>query len=52
MKLDVGAIAKGYAVEMVAKMLEERGITGYVLNVGGNIRTVGAKGNGDRGHGS
>lgn len=48
MKLDVGAIAKGYAVEMVAKMLEERGITGYVLNVGGNIRTVGAKGNGDK----
>lgn len=48
MKLDVGAIAKGYAVEMVAKMLEERGIIGYVLNVGGNIRTVGAKGNGDK----
>ena len=48
MKLDVGAIAKGYAVEMVAKMLEERGITGYVLNVGGNIRTIGAKGNGEK----
>ena len=48
MKLDVGAIAKGYAVEMVAKMLEERGITGYVLNVGGNIRTVGTKGNGEK----
>ena len=43
MKLDVGAIAKGYATECVARYLEERGITGYVLNVGGNIRTVGSK---------
>ncbi|MBO5510800.1 MAG: FAD:protein FMN transferase [Clostridia bacterium] len=46
MRLDVGAIAKGYAVEMVARSLEERGITGYVINVGGNVRTVGAKGDG------
>lgn len=43
MKLDVGAIAKGYATEMVAKHLEEQGITGYVLNVGGNVRTIGTK---------
>lgn len=43
MTLDVGAVAKGYAVEMVARELEERGISGYVINVGGNIRTVGTK---------
>lgn len=43
MKLDVGAIAKGYAVEQVALALEEKGVTGYVLNVGGNVRTVGSK---------
>ncbi len=43
MKLDVGAIAKGYAVEMVARSLEERGISGYVINVGGNVRAVGSK---------
>ena len=43
MRLDVGAIAKGYAVEMVARHMEQQGITGYVLNVGGNVRTVGAK---------
>lgn len=48
MKLDVGAIAKGYAVEMVARMLEERGITAYVLNVGGNIRTIGTKADGEK----
>lgn len=46
MRLDVGAIAKGYAVEMVARSMEERGITGFVLNVGGNVRTVGSKGDG------
>ena len=46
MTLDVGAIAKGYAVEMVARSMEEKGVTGYVLNVGGNVRTIGAKGDG------
>lgn len=46
MKLDVGAIAKGYAVECVAQSLEEKGISGYVLNVGGNVRTIGGKSDG------
>lgn len=43
MKLDVGAVAKGYATERVARSMEEKGITGYVLNVGGNVRTIGSK---------
>ncbi len=47
MTLDVGAIAKGYAVEMVARTLEERGISGYVINAGGNVRTVGTKPGGE-----
>ncbi len=46
MKLDVGAVAKGYAVEMTARALEEREITGYVINVGGNVRTVGGRADG------
>lgn len=46
MRLDVGAIAKGYAVEMIAQSLEEQGVSGYQLNVGGNVRTIGAKGDG------
>ena len=41
MTLDVGAVAKGYAVEKIAKALEADGIDGYVLNVGGNVRTIG-----------
>jgi thiamine biosynthesis lipoprotein len=43
MKIDVGAIAKGYAVEAVARSFEEKGLTGYVINAGGNIRTLGNK---------
>ncbi len=42
-KLDVGAIAKGYATEQVALWMEENGITGYLLNAGGNIRIVGKR---------
>ncbi|MBQ8836210.1 MAG: FAD:protein FMN transferase [Clostridia bacterium] len=48
MSLDVGAIAKGYAVEMVAKSLEEKEISGYLLNVGGNVRAVGARPDGTK----
>ena len=46
MTLDVGAVAKGYAVEMIAQKLEAQGISGYVINVGGNVRTVGKKADG------
>ncbi len=44
MTLDVGAIAKGYAVEKVAEFLENKGVTSFILNVGGNIRTIGLNG--------
>ena len=43
MSLDVGAVAKGYATERIAEMLEELGESGYALNIGGNIRLVGGK---------
>lgn len=44
MSLDVGAIAKGYAAEKIAEYLEEKGIKGYLLNLGGNVRTIGQAG--------
>ena len=41
--IDVGALGKGYAVERAAEYLESVGAEGYVLNVGGNIRCIGAR---------
>ena len=46
MSLDVGAIAKGYATERIAQELIKQGKTAYTLNFGGNIRTIGNKGDG------
>lgn len=47
MKLDVGAVAKGYATEQIAAYLEKKGVTGYILNVGGNVRAIGTKPDGE-----
>lgn len=41
MKLDVGAVAKGFATELVAKELFEMGMASGMLSSGGNIRSFG-----------
>lgn len=46
LKVDVGAIGKGYATERIAQQLEEMGVDNYTLNIGGNIRTIGSKADG------
>ena len=46
-RIDVGAIAKGYATEKAAELLISRKVSSYVLNIGGNLRIVGEKPNGD-----
>lgn len=46
-QIDVGAIAKGYAVEKAAEMIDADGITSVVLDIGGNLRAIGAKPSGD-----
>ncbi len=43
MSLDVGALAKGYTAEKIAQSLKSRGITSYVLDLGGNLRIIGTK---------
>lgn len=44
-RVDVGAVAKGYAVERLAEFVrQELGWRWVLLNVGGNIRAVGGKG--------
>lgn len=43
MALDMGAIAKGYAAKKLSGVLEENGVASAVLNLGGNVQTVGSK---------
>lgn len=47
LRLDVGAVAKGYAVELAAQAAEERGLESALLNIGGNLRAIGEKANGE-----
>ena len=42
-RIDVGALGKGYATEIAARHLRDKGVDGYVLNIGGNIRIIGHK---------
>ena len=39
--VDLSAIAKGYAVDQVAEHLEQRGVSNYLVEVGGEIRGLG-----------
>lgn len=41
MALDVGSVAKGYAVELVASEMEEEGLDSALISGGGNIRAIG-----------
>ena len=41
MSLDVGAVAKGFAVEIVVRELVEAGFDSWIISAGGNIRAVG-----------
>jgi FAD:protein FMN transferase len=41
--LDFNAIAQGYSVDVVADFLEERGISNYLIEIGGEIRASGKK---------
>lgn len=45
--IDVGAIGKGYATEQIARFLKNKGLDAYALDIGGNLRLVGTKPNGD-----
>ncbi len=41
MRLDFGAIAKGYAVDVAFSRLVEAGYTNFIINLGGNMRCIG-----------
>lgn len=39
--LDLGAVAKGYTAEKIAQKLREQGLNSAILNLGGNVCTIG-----------
>lgn len=43
MILDLGGIAKGYAADEVARILHEHGVSHAIVNLGGNVLTLGNK---------
>ena len=45
--IDVGAIAKGYTVEILYDLLVAEGADSVALNIGGNLRTIGMKPGGE-----
>lgn len=48
MRLDVGAVAKGYATEMIANQVEESGFESFIISAGGNVKAVGKPQDGTR----
>jgi len=45
--LDLGAIAKGYIADMVASLLRENGVTSALIDLGGDIKLIGSRGDGN-----
>ncbi|HLP74379.1 MAG TPA: FAD:protein FMN transferase [Bacteroidales bacterium] len=43
-KLDFNAIAQGYSVDVVCDYLKSRGLKNYLVEIGGEVRAVGKKG--------
>lgn len=50
MSVDLSAIAKGYGVDVVAELLDKRGVSAYMVEIGGEVRTKGPKPDGDLWH--
>lgn len=44
MKIDLGAIAKGYVADDIVKILEKDGVKSAIINLGGNVYVYGNKG--------
>lgn len=45
-RLDLSAVAKGYGVDRIAKYLDETQTTGYLIDIGGEMRSKGLTGAG------
>lgn len=49
-RLDLGGIAKGYIADKMKAYLNEQGIASGIINLGGNVLTLGAKADGSSYH--
>jgi len=43
LKVDLSSIAQGYSVERISKVLEQKGISNYLVEIGGELKTNGHK---------
>lgn len=43
MEIDLGGIAKGFICDKVTAFLQDKGVSSAVINLGGNIATIGSK---------
>ncbi len=46
LRIDLSAVAKGYAVDALAEILEQQGFSNYLLEVGGELQISGHRGDG------
>ncbi len=46
MRLDVGAVAKGYTADRIAEILRKRGYDSVAVSLGGNVITIGKRADG------
>jgi len=46
LRLDVGAVGKGYAAQQVMDWLREEGETGWLISIGGNVSALGTRAEG------
>lgn len=42
-QLDFGAIAKGYAIDQVVRLLKKRGFKNFIINAGGDLKAIGRR---------
>ncbi len=46
-QLDLGGVAKGFAVDALTVLLEERGVRNYLVDIGGDVRVSGRNAEGE-----
>ena len=46
-EIDLGSVAKGYAVDCLTEFLRSRGVQSALLNLGGNVQAIGSRPDGE-----